>query len=36
MEFGFRMSSDVKHYERAIYTGLDLFGDVGGLFEALK
>ena len=36
MEFGYFMSGDVKHYERSIYTALDLFGDVGGLFEALK
>ena len=24
------------HHDRAVYTSLDLLGDVGGLFDALK
>ena len=31
-----RLSRDVKHHNRSIYTSLDLLGDVGGLFDALK
>ena len=31
-----RLSRDVIHHNRSIYTSLDLLGDVGGLFDALK
>ena len=34
MSFG--LSSDVMHHNRSIYTFLDLLGDSGGLFDALK
>ena len=34
--FEFRVAPDVVHHTRAIYTALDLLGDVGGLFDALK
>ena len=32
----FRLNKDVLHFKRSIYTSLDLLGDVGGLFDALK
>ena len=32
----FSLSRDVVHHNRSIYTFLDLLGDVGGLFDALK
>ena len=35
-ELKFGLSSDVSYYNRQIYTGLDLLGDVGGLYDALK
>lgn len=31
----FRLGPDVKFYNRSIYTGLDLIGDIGGLFDGL-
>ena len=31
-----RLEKDVKHHDRSIYTLLDVLGDVGGLFDALK
>ena len=34
--FEIRISPDVVHHNRAIYTALDLLGDVGGLLDALK
>ena len=30
------MDGDVKIHKKSIYTVLDLLGDVGGLFDALK
>ena len=33
---GFALGSDVTFYKRSIYTTLDLLGDIGGLFDALK
>ena len=33
---GFSLDSDVTFYKRSIYTTLDLLGDIGGLFDALK
>ena len=30
------MSSDVEIHNRQIYSTLDLLGDIGGLFDALK
>ena len=35
-ELKFGLKSDVSYYNRQIYTGLDLLGDVGGLYDALK
>ena len=35
-ELKFGLSSDVSYYNRQIYTGLDLLGDIGGLYDALK
>ena len=35
-EFIIIPQADVKHHTRSIYTGLDLLGDIGGLFDALK
>ena len=35
LEFTYFTSQDVLYYERSIYTGLDLLGDMGGLFETL-
>ena len=32
----FTLHSDVLHHNRSIYNSLDLLGDVGGLFDALK
>ena len=32
----FSLNSDVMHHNRSIYTFLDLLGDSGGLFDALK
>ena len=32
----FALASDVTFYKRSIYTSLDLLGDIGGLFDALK
>ena len=32
----FKLEKDVLHHNRSIYTFLDLLGDVGGLFDALK
>ena len=32
----FSLHSDVLHHNRSIYNSLDLLGDVGGLFDALK
>ena len=32
----FMLDRDVFHHNRSIYTALDLLGDVGGLFDALK
>ena len=32
----FKLDRDVSHHNRSIYTSLDLLGDVGGLFDALK
>ena len=36
MSIAFRMSPDVDIKKRSTYTILDLLGDVGGLFDALK
>ena len=33
---GFALGRDVTFYKRSIYTSLDLLGDIGGLFDALK
>ena len=30
------LNRDVIHHNRSIYTSLDVLGDVGGLFDALK
>ena len=30
------LDRDIKFHKRSIYTALDLLGDVGGLFDALK
>ena len=30
------LERDVMHHNRSIYSFLDLLGDVGGLFDALK
>ena len=30
------MDTDVTYYNRQIYTVLDLLGDIGGLFDALR
>ena len=30
------LEKDVIHHDRSVYTLLDLLGDVGGLFDALK
>ena len=30
------LETDVQHHDRSIYHFLDLLGDVGGLFDALK
>ena len=35
-EVDFRMDTDVTYYNRQIYTVLDLLGDIGGLFDALR
>ena len=35
LELGYALSPDVMHYDRSVYTGLDLLGDVGGLYDAL-
>ena len=35
-EIRFGLSSDVHYYNRQIYTFLDLLGDIGGLFDALR
>ena len=32
----FNLVEDVHYHNRSIYTSLDLLGDVGGLFDALK
>ena len=32
----FKLSKDVQHHNRSVYTLFDLLGDVGGLFDALK
>ena len=32
----FGLNRDVIHHNRSVYTSLDLLGDVGGLFDALK
>ena len=32
----FVLDRDVSYHNRSIYTSLDLLGDVGGLFDALK
>ena len=32
----FRLSPDVEVHKRSIYTILELLGDIGGLFDALK
>ena len=34
--FEIRLTPDVVYHTRAIYTFLDLLGDVGGLLDALK
>jgi len=31
-----KLDNDVVHHKRSIYTSLDLLGDIGGLFDALK
>ena len=30
------LNRDVVYHNRSIYTSLDLLGDIGGLFDALK
>ena len=32
----FNLKKEVIHHDRSIYTFLDLLGDIGGLFDALK
>ena len=32
----FGLDKEVKYHDRSVYTFLDLLGDVGGLFDALK
>ena len=32
----FKLSKNVQHHNRSVYTLFDLLGDVGGLFDALK
>ena len=32
----FTLHNDVLHHNRSIYNSLDLLGDVGGLFDALR
>ena len=34
--FEFRLDANVQYFNRSIYTGLDLIGDIGGLFDGLK
>ena len=35
MQIAFIQSEETRYYERSVYTGLDLLGDVGGLNDAL-
>ena len=32
----FNLDKEVHYHDRSIYTFLDLLGDIGGLFDALK